>query len=124
MIKPKIYNWKIKILKNQFRHIRVGIVPKDYDINSSNEYKCGWCFYDYYCSLYSGPPNNYDGEKTNLNHIKNEIIISVNTDKGTIKFIIDNEDRGDSFTNIPFDKPLVPVIFLYDNQDSVEVVRC
>ena len=122
LIKPYIYKWKIKVLKNQCRNIRVGIVPKDYDINSSS-YCCGWCFYDYNCLLYSGPPHNYSGKETNLSHIKNEIEIVVNTEKGTMKFIIDNVDKGDSYSDIPFDKPLIPVIFLYRVNDSIEITK-
>lgn len=116
-----IYKWKIKILKNYNRWIRVGIVPKDYDINLSDNYSCGWCFYDYYHALYSGPPFNYKQKETNLSHIKNEIVIIVNTEKGTMKFVIDNVDKGDSFTNISFDQPYVPVVFLHGVNDSVEV---
>ena len=119
--KPKEYKWKIKILKNQHRWIRVGIVPKDYDINLSGNYSCGWCFYDYYHALYSGPPHNYNGKESNLSHITNEIFIVVNTEKGTMKFIIDKVDQGDSFTNISFDTPYVPIVFLYGLNDSVEV---
>ena len=119
--KPKLYKWKIKILKNQSKWIRVGIVPKDYDINTSANYSVGWCFYDYYHALYSGPPFYYSQKETNLSHIKNEIIIVVNTEKGTMKFIIDNIDKGDSFTNISFDQPYVPVVFLCGVGDSVEV---
>ena len=44
--------------------------------------------------------------------------------KGTLKFIIDNEDKGDSYNDIPLDKPLVPVILLYDKNDSVEINEC
>ena len=121
--RPKEYKWKIKILKNQNRWIRVGIVPKDYDINFSGNYNCGWCFYDYYHALYSGPPYNYDRKESNLSYIKNDVIIIVNTEKGTMKFIIDNVDKGDSFTNISFDKPYVPVIFLCGVNDSVEVTN-
>ena len=123
LIKPYIYKWKIKVLKNQCRNIRVGIVPKDYDINSSSNYNVGWCFYDYFCALYSGPPHNYNKKETNFSHIKDEIDIVVNTGKGTMKFIIDNVDKGDSYSDIPFDKPLIPVIFLYRVNDSIEITK-
>ena len=119
--KPKLYKWKIKILKNQSKWIRVGIVPKDYDISKSSNYSCGWCFYNFYPALYSGPPHYYDMKETNLNHIKEEIVIVANTEKGTIKFIVDKVDKGDSFNNIPFEQPFVPVVFLYSSNYSVEV---
>ena len=41
--------------------------------------------------------------------------------KRTLKFIINNEDKGDSYTNIPIDKPLFPAIWLYSKDDSVEI---
>lgn len=44
-------------------------------------------------------------------------------DTGALKFIIDNKDKGCSYTDIPLDKPLVPVVFLYSANDSVEVIK-
>ena len=121
--KNKEHKWKIKIIKNYYNRIRIGIVPNDFDINSSDNYSCGWCFYCFDSCLYSGPPLNYNGKSTNLSKIKNEIVIVLNMIKGTMKFIIDNEDKGESYSNIPLDKSFVPVIFLYDINDSVEVTN-
>ena len=42
----------------------------------------------------------------------------------TLKFIIDNEDKGPSYSNIPIDKPLFPAICLYNTNDSVEILKC
>ena len=119
--KPKEYKWKIRILNNISKYIRVGIVPKNYDISTSSQYSCGWCFYDFYPALYSGPPYYYNKKETNLSHIKGEIVVVVNTEKGTIKFIVDKVDKGNSFDNISFDEPFAPVIFLYSSNYSVEV---
>ena len=44
--------------------------------------------------------------------------------KGSLKFIINNEDKGDSYNKIPLDKPLVPIILLYDKNDSIEIIEC
>ena len=117
------YKWRIKILKNKSNHIRIGIIQKDYDIKSSGEYSCGYCFYLYYNSLYSGPPYYYSNKKTNLNSVKNEVIIVMTLEKerGKLKFIIDNIDKGYSYTDIPLEKPYVPVVFLYDLDDSIKV---
>ena len=41
--------------------------------------------------------------------------------KRTLKFIINNYDRGDSYINIPLDKPLFPAISLMNKNDSVEI---
>ena len=45
-------------------------------------------------------------------------------EKGTLKFIIDDEDNGESYSDIPIDKPLSPAVFLYYNNDSVEINEC
>ena len=42
--------------------------------------------------------------------------------KRSLKFIIDNEDNGDSFIDIPIDRPLLPAIFLYNKNDSVQII--
>ena len=45
----------------------------------------------------------------------------MNMKKRTLKFIINNEYKGDSYTNIPIDKPLFPAVLLYNQNDSVEI---
>ena len=44
---------------------------------------------------------------------------------GTLKFIIDDDDKnkGESYTNIPLDKPLIPVVILYDSNDKVKIIE-
>ena len=42
----------------------------------------------------------------------------------SIKFIINNEDKGESYTNIPIDKSLFPAVFLYYQNDSIEISEC
>ena len=117
---------KIKILKTtQKKTIMVGVAPIDFDINSSSYNNCGWYIY-YYTgysnpTLWSGPPHNYKGKKTDLNKVKDEIIVIMNMDERTLKFIINNEDKGNSYTDIPIDKPIIPAIFLYNKDDSVQI---
>ena len=41
----------------------------------------------------------------------------------TLKFIINNEDKGDSYINIPIDKPIFPAVLLYNKNDSVEITE-
>ena len=73
--------------------------------------------------LWSGPPNNYQDKETNLKYQKKEIVIVMNIKKRTLKFIIDGEDKGDSYQNIPLDKPLFPSVLLYSKDDSVEIMH-
>ena len=122
----KEYKWKIKILNSKYKRIMVGVAPSDFDINSSS-YNHGWylfCYESLNSPLFSGPPFNYSGKSTNLNNIKDEIIIVMNMKKKTLKFIIDNEDKGESYTNIPLDKPIFPAVLLYEKNDSVEISKC
>ena len=120
------HKWKIKILKTLDKSIMVGIAPSDFNIQTSQYYTHGWYLCIYYSppSLFSGPPHKYNNFKTNLNMVKDEIIIVMNMKKRTLKFIINNEDKGDSYTDIPIDKPLFPTVFLYHKDDSVEITEC
>ena len=63
-------------------------------------------------------------ENRNLKDVKDEIIVIMDMNKGTMKYIIDNEDKGISYTNIPLDKPLFPVVLMKYNNDSVEIMEC
>ena len=73
---------------------------------------------------YSGPSHNYNDKKTNLSKIKDEIIVIMNMNKRTLKFIINYEDKGESYTDIPIDKPPFPAVILYHQNDSVEIIKC
>ena len=116
------HKWKIKILKTtQNKFIMVGAAPSDFDINSSSYNTCGWYFYCYNSTLYSGPPFYYSNKNTNLSKVNNEIIVVMNMKKRTLKFIINNEDKGESYTDIPMDKPIYPAVFLDNTNDSVEI---
>ena len=116
------HKWKIKILQTQSRNIMMGVAPVDFDINSSS-YNYGWYFHiDSY--LYSGPPHNYSGNSANLKRVTDEILIIMNMKKKSLKFIINNEDKGDSYSNIPLEKPISPVVFLYNPNDSIEIIEC
>ena len=44
--------------------------------------------------------------------------------KRTLRFIINSEDKGDTYTNIPIDKSIFPVICFYKPNDSVEITEC
>ena len=44
--------------------------------------------------------------------------------KRTLRFIINSEDKGDTYTNIPIDKSIFPAVILYHQNDSVEIIEC
>ena len=120
----KEYKWKIKILKTKYKNILVGVAPFDFDINLSTHRGCGHYLHCYDSTLYSGPPFNYSNKYSNLNQVEKELIVVINLNKKTLKFIINNEDKGESYTDIPLDKPLVPIIGLYNKNDCVEIIKC
>ena len=45
----------------------------------------------------------------------------MNMEKRTLKFIINNEDKGESYSDIPIDKTLAPAIILEHINESVEI---
>ena len=118
------HSWKIKILKTNNYYIMVGVATMDFDFNSASyetNKNYGWYYYCWNGCLYSGPPHNYQNKDINLKSKTNEIKIVMNMKKRTLKFIIDNEDKGESYTDIPLDKPISPSVLLYDKNDSVEI---
>jgi len=117
----KEHKWKIKVLKTYGHDIMVGVVPSDFDINSSTYNSCGWYFHLLNSKLWSGPPHNYGGKSTNLMSKKDEIIVIMNMNKRTLRFTINNEDKSEFYTDIPIDKPLFPSVLLYNQNDSVEI---
>ena len=121
----KEYNWKIKILhsRDYDNNIMVGVATSEFDINSSIYNTCGWYLHCRNSTLYSGPPHNYNGQITNLNRVTDEIVVNMNMKTRTLKFIIDNEDRGNSYTDIPIDKKIFPAVFLYETNDSIEIIN-
>ena len=120
--KDKVYKWKIRILKTKSYEINIGVAPIDFDYNLSKSFKNGWYFYCHNSKLYSGPPHNYHGKETNIKKPEKEITIVMDMIKKTLKFIIDGEDKGDSYIDIPIDKPITPSVTLYNLNDSVEII--
>ena len=118
------HKWKIKILRTNDKIIFVGVAPSDLDINYSNYNNCGWYFHCAQVNLYSGPPFNYSAKKIKINKVKEEITVVMNMKKRTLKFITDDENVSDAYSNIPIDKPLYPAVLLYHTNDSVEILEC
>ena len=100
----------------------IGVAPIDFDINSTEHYhSCGWYLYCYNSNLHSGPPFNLRGTNKNLSKVNDEVIVVFNFKKRALKFIINNEDKGDCYTDIPIDKPLFPAVLLYNTNDTVKI---
>ena len=117
------HKWRIKIIKSQSKSIMVGVAPIDFDILSSTQNTCGWYLSCDNSKLYSGPPFKYDCVKTNLSKVKDQVVLVMNMKKKTLKFIINDEDKGDSYVDIPIDKPLFPAVCLVHKDDSVEITN-
>ena len=64
--------------------------------------------------------NNSEEERETIKQYKDEITILINMEKQIIKFIRKNGIEN-KFSNIPVDKPLSPVVFLYNTNDSIEI---
>ena len=122
--KKRNHQWKIKILKAKYNQIMVGVATNDFDINSSNHHNCGWYLNCYNSTLYSGPPHNYNGVRTELGKVLDEIVVSMDMKTGNLKFLINNEDKGDQYINIPLDKPIYPAVLLFNKNSSIQISEC
>ena len=121
--KNKVHSWKIKLLKSYDHfHFYVGVASSDFDINNPPS-NCGWYYYIYCSRLESGPPHKLY-EIINSKKAKIEITVIMDMNKRTLKFLIDNEDRGELYTDIPIDKPLYPAVFMYYTNDSLQFIKC
>ena len=120
------HRWKIKILKSESKQIMIGVAPIDFNLNQMDNSDFaknirGWYFYCYDLKLYSGPPHNYINKNSGINKLNDEIVIIMNMSKRSLKFIVNNIDKGEQYRNIPVDKPLYPVVCLF-KPDTVEII--
>ena len=67
----------------------IGVSTIDFDFNKANYDTCGWYLscVNSLPTLFSGPLFNYDGFKTNLSKVEDEIILVMNMKKRTLNFI-------------------------------------
>ena len=122
--KNEQHSWKIQILNSQNNEIMVGVAPIDFDINSSDYTKCGWYYHIGHSSLYSGPPYNYNNKEIDFYMNNNLITVVLNLNERTLGFINDySYENIPIYSDIPIDKPLVPVILLYNKEDSIKILE-
>ena len=127
-----VTSWSIKVLKsgrNDGDGIFIGVAPSDIDQNEDNYNKCGWYFYCFCSTLFSGPPHKLnnkeygqrkeDGEYV---HTGGSVGVVMDTTKGELSFVVDGVNLGVAYKGIPLDKPLVPCVILNRENDSVELV--
>ena len=123
LAKNQVNKWKIKLLNSTDNyHFYIGVASSDFEIDSYT--KNGWYFYLYNNTLYSGPPHEYCKKQTKAKECKKEIVLIMNMNERTLKFIIDNEDYDICYNDIPIDKPLYPAIFMYYTNDSLQFIEC
>ena len=84
----------------------------------------GWFFHISNSKLYSDAPQYFRGKKIKLKQIEDEMKIIMNMEKGTLKLIVDDEDKGALYENIPTNEPIVPAVLLNEKNDSVKIIPC
>jgi len=125
--KPFEYKWKIRIKRTETKQIMVGVVPSDFNIENIDfsDFTLnikGWFFYCYDNRLYSGPPHNYNNKATSITNLIDEIIVVMNMNNMTLKFMINNKYKEIQYYDIPDDKPLFPAVCLF-NCDEAEILE-
>ena len=129
----KVSSWGIKILKSKGNDgfgILIGVAPADIDQGDDNNYKkCGWYLHCHDFTFCSGPPHNCDGKvygprKKIGKYVRNKDTVGVVMDvmKGELSFVMNKENLGVAYDEIPTDKPLVPCAILWNPGDCVELV--
>ena len=122
--KFKEHTWKIKLIKSHDNfHFYLGVATSDLDINKPT-INCGWYLYVWNGSLSTSYPENLINKKFKAKIPKNEIVLVMNMMERTLKYIIDGEDYGIVFQDIPIDKPLFPAIYMYYTNDSLQFIKC
>lgn len=130
----KVTAWNVRVLKsrsNDGSGINIGVAP--YDIKQSeydNFEKCGWYFYCYSSTLFSGPYHNfydktYGPRKAWIGdyvHAGDIVGVETNTIRRELSFVVNGVNLGPAFEGIPLDKPLVPCVLLLLEGDSVELL--
>ena len=129
----KVTSWNIKILKsygNNGNGIYIGVAPSDIDQNEHNNYdKCGWYFYCYDSTLWSGPPQYYRKkeygprkENGQYVHTGESVGVVMDTAKCELSFVMSGVSLGVAYEGIPLDKPLVPCVILDPCGGSAELI--
>ena len=121
--------WSIKALSRMWDGIFIGVAPFGIDRNTCNYNICGWYVCCYSSTLCSGPPHNYRGkvygpwkEFGQRVHTGDSVGVVMDTAKGELSFALNGVNLGVAYEGIPLDKPLVPCVLLYLEDDSVELV--
>ena len=129
----KVTSWSIKVLKSKDNNgdgICIGVAPSDIDQNESdNSEKCGWYFYCFNSTLWSGPPHNYKWKEYGPRKRYGEYVrtgdsvgVVMDTAKGELSFVVSGVNHGVAYERIPLDRPLVPCVLLGLKGDSVELI--
>ena len=128
-----VTSWNIKILRsknNDGSSIYIGVAPSDINQNEGYNYNsCGWYFYCYDSTLFSGPPHNYKEKKYGPRKGEGKyaqtggsVGVVMDTIKGELSFAVNGVNHGVAFYVIPLDKPLVPCAIFWYKGDSVELI--
>ena len=129
----KVTSWSIKVLKsgsNDGKGICIGVAPSDIDQNESdNSETCGWYFYCFNSTLWSGLPHGYRRKEYGPRkeggkyvHTGDSVGVVMDTAKGELSFAVGGVNLGVVYEGIPLDKPLVPCVLLGWPGDSVELI--
>ena len=127
-----VTSWSVRVLSsanNDGKLVYVGVAPSCIDQDERANYdRCGWYFYCYRSTLWSGPPHGYSGKKYGPRGRVGEYVrtgdsigVVMDTAKGELSFVVNGVNLGVAYEGIPLDKPLVPCVILRNKGDAVEL---
>lgn len=123
----KVTKWEMKVAQcTRYCDIAIGVAQADIDQRSVNNVrKCGWYFYCEDSTLHSGPPHKYIsvgyGKGRRIKQ-GDSVGVAMDTTRGELSFTVNEDSLGVAYEGIPLDKPLVPVLCLYNTNDTVEAI--
>eukprot|EP00727_Mastigamoeba_balamuthi_P001208 m51a1_g11084 hypothetical protein (657) ;mRNA; r:3931-5901 len=129
-----VTRWGVRVARTCGSTVMIGVAPRDIRQTEQRNYaQCGWYLFCRDCSLYSGPPQRYNGREyrlsTDADSSKrmlqgNDVVVQVEVDPqaGEVVFISGDMCGPVAFQGLPSGTALVPVVILRDTGDVVELL--
>jgi hypothetical protein len=121
-----IHHLKLKLVNSKIGKIMIGVCPSSINQSQEGNYNCGWYFFCYDGSLYSGPLQSVYNKfyySTSAILTGREVGVKMDMTNGQISFTVDGVDRGVAYTGIPVNQSLFFCVLMRTQNDSVRIME-